>query len=204
MQMHNYEFYDDFKTELNRDQIKRNAIRTDYFDIIEAEILNEEKELDIFLENKAHNLDNLNSLKEHQEILKKLTHLTQFQIKNNNLSSNSNKFNIDNQINFENYLNNQNNNDIICVNNNYNLNSLNNKNIEKGHGGLQFIAGIISSENEMKLRRTVFRVSFGLGVTTLWDINSDTISKIVDNQVINIPKKIFTIFLKKSESNKNL
>jgi len=173
-------------------------MRTDYFDIIESEILNEEKELDIFLENKSQNLDDLNSLIERREILKKLTQLTQSNFNDNNYHININNLQSENIINIndDNY--------IIKSNINSNANSF----IEENRGGLQFISGIILSENEMKLRRTVFRVSYGLGLTTFWEINPsefEIIHKNTQNPNLSLiaPKKIFTIFLKNSDPENN-
>jgi V-type H+-transporting ATPase subunit a len=173
-------------------------MRTDYFDIIESEILNEEKELDIFLENKSQNLDDLNSLIERREILKKLTQLIQSNFNDNNYHNDINNLQSENiiNINYDNYINKS------------NINSNANSFIEENTGGLQFISGIILSENEMKLRRTVFRVSYGLGLTTFWQINPSEF-EIIHKNTLNpnlsliAPKKIFTIFLKNSDPENN-
>ena len=71
--MHSFENYDNFRIELKKDQTARKEMRTDYFDMIETEIENEEKELDQFLQNKSENFESLNSLIENREILKKLS-----------------------------------------------------------------------------------------------------------------------------------
>jgi len=196
--MHTYECYDDFRRELLRDQTSRRAMRTDYFDLIENEILNEEKELDIILESKSQNLNELNSLIERREILKKLTQLTQIQnyynyndsgyINNNQNNNYNNKNNLTNE-NFSNFNNNP-------------YPNFGTNNVFEERGGLQFISGIILAENELKLRRTVFRVSYGLGLTTFWDMNQESFAKIGTN-LIGPPKKIFTIFLKSSDQEKN-
>ncbi len=208
--MFTHENYEDFRNELHRDQTSRRAMRTDYFDIIESEILNEEKELDIFLENKSHNLENLNSLIERREILKNLIPLIQSN-KNYNDNDNNNN-NLQNEI--------ENNNNEIFGNianynnkNNTNINSNGNSfMMEESRGGLQFISGVILAENEMKLRRTVFRVSYGLGLTTFWDINVSAFKLIHSHSntllnpnlsLHNSPKKIFTIFLKNSDPENN-
>ncbi len=204
--MHSYENYVDFRNELHRDQIARKAMRSDYFDIIEGEIINEEKDLDTLLENKAQNLDELNALIERHEILKKITQLTNMNTNSNfvqNSFNNSNSFlNNDNIINenFGNFSNNRINNVNNRDSNNYTDESMGN--------GLQFISGVILAKNQLKLRRTVFRVSYGLGLTTFWDLNQDDISKIElnDEKIFNSnvsSKKIFTIFLKSSDPENN-
>ncbi len=82
--------------------------------------------------------------------------------------------------------------------------------IKDGNEGLQFISGVILSENEQKLRKTVFRVTFGIGLVSLWDLNKDSLKTIIDNsykdsKIYNqvAPKKIFTIFIKKSYDETN-
>lgn len=189
--MYKYENYEDFRSELHRDQVARRAFRSDYFDIVETEILNEEKELDIFIENKAHNIDDLNALIEHREILRKLTMLTHLNDYNNNNNLNNNL-------------------NTINLSKNYDINKRDNMNsfLAEGRGGLQFISGVILAENELKLRRTVFRVSYGLGLTTFWDMNIENslLENIRDKTIITStsqPKKIFTIFLKSSDSENN-
>lgn len=164
--MFSYEKYEEFKSDLKKDQLSRRAFRTDYFDFLENEIINEEKELDIFLENKSRNIEQINNLTERREILKKISMLT-FS-KENPLENNFSQENFSNNL------------------------------MEEGkEGGLHFIAGVISAENELKLRRTIFRVSYGLGLTTFWDME-ENISVLEENKIH--PKKIFTIFIKNSEA----
>lgn len=222
--MYTYESYDDFRAELRRDQTSRRAFRSDYFDQIESEIINEEKELDIILENKSQNLEELNSLIERREILQKLSQLTQIKTFinnegnlnnfNNNYNSNANLINLNE--NSQNNLVNENFGiypSLDDLNTNFNL-AGNANNINSNHAsfieqtsGLQFISGVILAENEMRLRRTVFRVSYGLGLTTFWDMNFSSYrqSSIVNNssKIIGAPKKIFTIFLKNSDTENN-
>ena len=214
--MFSYESYDDFRAELRRDQTSRRAFRSDYFDQIENEITKEEKELDIILENKSQNLEELNSLIERREILQKLSQLTRMKsFSDNNINSDDNN---------SNNLNDNSHNNLAResfgvyprlddLNTNFNLASNTNKiNLNKSsfieqEGGLQFISGVILAENELRLRRTVFRVSYGLGLTSFWDIpvniynnNNYDLNK---NKLICPPKKIFTIFLKNSDTENN-
>jgi V-type H+-transporting ATPase subunit a len=195
--MYTFQNYEEFRKELKKDQNARKEMRTDYFDMIETEIENEEKELDQFLQNKSENFQNLNSLIENREILKKLSKLTYLDPNinmNNSQNSNSNYSILNNE---------------FAVGYEINQNQINdNSRILDGdfRGGLQFISGVILAENELKLRRTVFRVSYGLGLTTFWDIDQNIFEKI--NQYFDAtskspPKKIFTICLKNSSDGDN-
>jgi len=227
LKLYSYESYDDFRAELRRDQISRRAFRSDYFDQIESEIINEEKELDIILENKSQNLEELNSLIDRREILQKLNQLTQTQT--NTYSSGIPKSNLNIINESSGSRNNIINEDygiypqLNDLNANFNVSSSNNKvksnrssfleqQQERDGGGLQFISGVIQAENELRLRRTVFRVSYGLGLTTFWDMSPRLpINNIMDsfvnfnnnntqkNLIIGGQKKIFTIFLKSSD-----
>lgn len=186
--MHSFENYEDFRNELKKDQGLRKEMRTDYFDMIESEIINEEKELEQFLQNQSENNQSLNSLLENREILRKLSLLTYQD------PSMANSFNP--QMNNSGSLNSEFPNQIQ---NNINDNS---RIMDDNRGGLQFISGVILAENELKLRRTVFRVSYGLGLSTFWDIDQKTFEKINQNQE-GAPKKIFTIFLKNNDGENN-
>jgi len=183
--MHSFENYDNFRIELKKDQTARKEMRTDYFDMIETEIENEEKELDQFLQNKSENFESLNSLIENREILKKLSLLTyQDPCIGNSFISQGGSLN--NEIG-------QNN-----INDNSRVMDADSR------GGLQFISGVILAENELKLRRTVFRVSYGLGLSTFWDIDPKIFENMNQNFEANTaPKKIFTIFLKNSDGENN-
>lgn len=192
--MHTYENYDDFRNALKKDQTDRREMRTDYFDMIEAEIINEEKELEQFLQNKNENFENLNTLLENREILKKLSKLTHQDPSiansfNNQAMNNSGSLNQE----YGSNINNQN-----------NINDSSRILEENSRGGLQFISGVILAENELKLRRTVFRVSYGLGLSTFWDIDQNVFEKLNKNNEANAqPKKIFTIFIKNSDGENN-
>lgn len=187
LKMQGFEKYEDFRIELKKDQTARKEEHCDYFDMIETEIINEEKELETFLQNKAENLEILNSNLEYREILKKLQKLTYMD------SSVANSFNNNNNLNNENQ----------SAGSGVNQNNINdNSKIldENSRGGLQFISGVILAEHELKLRRTVFRVSYGLGLSTFWDVDQEIFEKINQNSEEDTPpKKIFTIFLKSSD-----
>ena len=187
LKMQGFEKYEDFRDELKKDQTARKEEHCDYFDMIETEIINEEKELETFLQNKAENLESLNSFLENREILKKLSKLTYMD------PSMANSFNNNNNLNNENQ----------SAGSGVNQNNINdNSKIldENSKGGLQFISGVILAEHELKLRRTVFRVSYGLGLSTFWDVDPEIFEKINTNSdEVAAPKKIFTIFLKSSD-----
>lgn len=192
--MHSYENYDDFRNALKKDQAARREMRTDYFDMIETEIINEEKELEQFLQNKTENFDSMNTLLENREILRKISKLV---VQDPSMG---------------NSFNNQAMNNSGSLNQEYGNSAINQNNIndnsrildENSRGGLQFISGVILAENELKLRRTVFRVSYGLGLSTFWDIDPKIFEKINHNyESANAPKKIFTIFIKNSDGENN-
>ncbi len=87
----------------------------------------------------------------------------------------------------------------------FNPNEIQIENREDGWGMLNFLTGTIKSEDEIKLRRTIFRISKGRAIIYFSDYDSEeenkpshyskTIKK--SNQL----KKIFTIFFQKSEEN---
>lgn len=80
-----------------------------------------------------------------------------------------------------------------------------NTSLEEGkEASLKFIAGVILSEHELKLRRTVFRVSYGLAMISFWDLNENNLKNNNQNLTTNLgPKKIFTILIKNSENSSN-
>jgi V-type H+-transporting ATPase subunit a len=85
--------------------------------------------------------------------------------------------------------------------------------LEDGNqNGLDFISGTIKAENELRMRRMIFRVTRGRALTTFWNFqieDHDTHQNILlggeikqkNSKKIRQPKKIFTIFFQSSTEN---
>lgn len=74
---------------------------------------------------------------------------------------------------------------------------LNIRNLEEGNDNFKFFAGIINAEDEIKMKRMIFRMSKGTSVPSFFDYTS----KVKDQKSINKIKKIFTIFIHCSSDN---
>jgi V-type H+-transporting ATPase subunit a len=66
--------------------------------------------------------------------------------------------------------------------------------------GLNFIAGIIKAEDDLRMKRMIFRTSKGRAIPTFFDL-SNNVNKIINIKQHTITKKIFTIFFQDGSEN---
>lgn len=77
---------------------------------------------------------------------------------------------------------------------------ISNSMIEEGNQGLNFLAGVIKADDDLKMKRMIFRASKGRAIATFFDLeNSEHIpTKESSNK---IKKKIFTVFFQGGNEN---
>jgi V-type H+-transporting ATPase subunit a len=69
--------------------------------------------------------------------------------------------------------------------------------LEEGHDGFKFFAGLINSEDEIKMKRMIFRMSKGTCVPSFFE----STTKLNDRESKDKNKKIFTILIHCSSNN---
>ena len=195
-----YKDFDYFQRDISEDMKKRDKkFGSTYFDLIENEIIENDKKINEFVDSHAQTRDNLVTLIEKKHVLLKAEELIRTNMDFSQFSE-----------------------------------------VEPGEDGikqgmgsdLSFMAGIISIENELKMKRMIFRISRGRAITAFYslDINNDEyllttsvrergLSPIQNNQqpgryeklssliqskdvgTFNTKKKIFTIIFTGSQEN---
>ena len=60
--------------------------------------------------------------------------------------------------------------------------------------GLNFLAGVIKAEEDLKMKRMIFRASKGRAIATFFDLSSEENYNVKEKDKNLIKKKIFTIF----------
>ncbi len=159
----NFKNFDEFNNELNNDIIKKDKTSGSiYFDFLESEILENDKQLSELVDNHSSIREDLVNLIEKKYVLKKTSELlisnNQF-LNNNSISNNNNNIRNDN---IEE--------DIISTSNPDNnfsqINIVDN---------ISFISGVIKLNDELKMKRMIFRVSRGRAIASFYDlvINKD-------------------------------
>ena len=159
----NFKNYDEFNNELNNDIImKDKKSGSIYFDFLESEIIENDKQLSELVDNHSSIREDLVNLIEKKHVLKKTSELL---ISNNQ---------------FLNYNNNNNNNVIRNDNIEEDIISTSTANDDNFSGiniidNLSFISGVIKLSDELKMKRMIFRVSRGRAIASFYDlvINKD-------------------------------
>ena len=159
----NFKNYDEFNNELNNDIImKDKKSGSIYFDFLESEIIENDKQLSELVDNHSSIREDLVNLIEKKHVLKKTSELL---ISNNQ---------------FLNYNNNNNNNVIKNDNIEEDIISTSTANDDNFSGiniidNLSFISGVIKLSDELKMKRMIFRVSRGRAIASFYDlvINKD-------------------------------
>lgn len=147
---------------MEKDINRRHRHEGIYLDIIENEILEEEKRIMELVNNHSKIKENLEILIEKKYVLDKSNQLV-------NMSSDYNSFHLGSP-----------NNQMIIEDGNQNA-------------GLNFIAGVSKADDELRMKRMIFRASKGRAIVTFFDLfNSENLSY-KDNSN-KMTKKIFTIF----------
>jgi V-type H+-transporting ATPase subunit a len=163
-QIFRYKTYNQFLEDLDQDFHARDRRHGIYFDLVENEILEEDKRV-------MELIDSYTKIKENLEILVEKKYVYD---KSSQLIS----ANIDLSQNFE-----------LSSNNNSMI-------LEEGHNvGLNFLAGVVKADDDMKMKRMIFRASKGRALPTFFDfVNTEIAANSKESSVSTIKKKIFTIF----------
>ena len=196
----NYKTFEEFSRDLQEDMSKRDKkLGSTYFDLIESEILENDRKMNELVDSHSQMREDLVSLIEKKHVLFKCEELIRTNLDFSNFSESEPGEN----------------------------------GIKQGLGtNLNFMAGVVSSENEMKMKRMIFRISRGRAISTFYslEINNDEylltttvrqrgmssvdknnepgnlekLSSLIQSKdvgTINTEKKIFTIIFTGSEEN---
>jgi len=192
-----YKKYEDFHLDLTADMTERDKkLGSTYFDLIENEILENDKRINELVDSHSQIREDLVSLIEKKHVLLKAEELVRTNLDFSNFSEAAPGEN----------------------------------GVKQGVGSnLNFMAGVVNSEHEMKMKRMIFRISRGRAITAFYalEINNDEylltstvrqrgmslsanngrlekLSSIIQSKdvgTINTQKKIFTIIFTGSEEN---
>ena len=160
----NYKTYSEFKSALNRDQEKRQIKDSNYFDFVEAEILDEDKTISDLYESYNQIRENLMIEIQRKITLEKYFSLTAATIidQNNPRKSSGRRRSLDNENgnNFGNY-----------INNNLNQSGLSNASVDSIIRENQYepITGLCYASDELRMKRMIFRVSRDKVLCTFFD-----------------------------------
>jgi V-type H+-transporting ATPase subunit a len=172
-----------------------------YFDLIENELIEDEKRLLDLVDSYQVIYETLFTLVEKKQVISKSSLLIRQNAFENELHGQmvNNQRNINYNINEMPQLH------------NLNQNSFLDESLYQS--GLNFIAGVIKAEDDMKMKRIIFRVSRGRAVATFWDLENHILDNNLHNlmspsktneknkQTPTIKKKIFTIFFQTGAEN---
>ncbi len=160
--------------DLNQDITYRGRLNEPYFDLLENEIYEEERKI-------FDLVDSYTKIKETLEILieKKYVFDKSHQLINSN-SDLSQSFDMSSRSN----------NPMVLE--------------EGGSSGFVFLAGVIKAEDDIKMRRMIFRVSRGTALSTFFDFVNTEMNRKDSESTQKIEKKIFTIFFQNGQNNYNL
>ena len=195
-----YKTFEEFNADLTSDMTQRDKkFGSTYFDLIENEILENDKRINELVDSHSQIREDLVSLIEKKHVLLKAEELVRTNLDFSNFSEADPGEN----------------------------------GIKQGLGtNLNFMAGVVSTENEMKMKRMIFRISRGRAITAFYslDINNDEylltstvrqrgmslasnngevgrleiLSSLIQSKdvgTINTKKKIFTVIFTGSEEN---
>lgn len=131
-----------------------------YFDLLESEISEEEKKITELIESYNQINENLENLIEKKSVFDKSSQLFLSENDNNNNSYVSNRM----------------------------INNPAGGDLEDGfRSDLNFIAGVIKAEDDMRMKRMIFRISRGRAIPTFFDLS-------VENKISVIKFLLFLIF----------
>ena len=175
-----YKDYETFKLDLENSMrsMDRNLGST-YFDLIENETSENNKKLRELID--SYNLvdEQLNLLIEKKSVFDKSSELIFSQINTYKIPKKQNfSLGIDDQTSIQNFLKSSENNQKKLLLDDYDVSELN------------FISGIIRAEDDMRMKRMIFRASRGRALPTFFDLTVE--DKLTQKK---IEKKIFTIFV---------
>ena len=167
MKLIKYSSYQTFINDLTNDEsLRHRRFGSAYFDLIENEIIEEEKKIVELIDSYTQISDSLETLIEKKSVFDKASQLLNSgsEIHGGNIMKIENK--------------NINNSSQIALDD------------EAGYrSDLNFIAGVIKAEDDIRMKRMIFRISKGRAIPTFFDL-------VTENKVVRTKnqKKIFTIF----------
>lgn len=182
-----YNTYQQFCIDLEQDvHLRDRHYGSTYFDLIENELIEDEKKLLELLDSYNAIHDNLETLIEKREVVLKSSQL----IGNQRMEIQKDNKNDINKIN---------------KNNDFQHRSF----LEEGlnQSGINFIAGTIKAEDDLRMKRMVFRISKGRAVANFWDLEDQVLAathndnKIKEKNKNSLKKKIFTIIFQSGVEN---
>ena len=166
MKLIKYASYPSFITDLTNDEsLRHKRFGSAYFDLIENEIIEEEKKIIELIDSYTQISDSLETLIEKKSVFDKATQLLNSgsEVAGGSMKQIESKFISSSQI---------------------------AQDDEAGYrSDLNFIAGVIKAEDDMRMKRMIFRISKGRAIPTFFDLVTE--NKIVKTKT---QKKIFTIF----------
>lgn len=165
-----YKTYSSFIDDLEKEIANRTNFNQNYFDILEAEVYDDEKKI-------TDLIDSYNQINENLEILieKKCVY-----DKGSQLILSSEQLQMGNDVRQQ------------------------RNNMEEGfQSDLNFLAGVIKAEDDLRMKRMIFRLSRGRAIPTFFDLITENKFAVIVRikQKIRTQKKIFTIFFQGGTEN---
>jgi V-type H+-transporting ATPase subunit a len=170
--VYSYDTFEQFLRDLENDQNLRDKRYGTYFDLLENEIIEEERRIMDLLDSFSKINETLETLIEMKHVFDKSAQLIS---SNTSLQLNQN-FNPQDMIEMK-------------------------ERSDDFSSGLNFVAGVIKAEEDMKMKRMIFRASKGRAVATFFDLGSEDSYKVKEGEKNLIKKKIFTIFFQGGTEN---
>lgn len=139
-----------------------------YFDLLESEISEEEKKITELIESYNHINENLENLIEKKSVFDKSSQLFLSESESNN-SYVSNRMGINNPVGTD---------------------------LEDGfRSDLNFIAGVIKAEDDLRMKRMIFRISRGRAIPTFFDLSVENKISVIFKCLNCCDKYFFFLFL---------
>lgn len=204
MRFYKYQKYDEFVRDLEQDQSRRDSRvhGSTYFDLIENEVIEDERKLFELIDSYGQIEETLDVLYERREVLIKASQL---------VASHGSFSAIRQDPEYSQNFSNKYGNDFNAYQSDKKkINPMEahfNQNLEEGNqmsSDLNLLAGVVNADDEMRLKRMVFRISKGRAISTFW--NLDYIRNQVNPHSITSKekdhtKKIFAIFFQGGTEN---
>ena len=159
-----YDNFEDYRKDINNDMKNRDKkLGSTYFDLVENEILENDKKINELVDSHSQTKDNLVTLIEKKHVLLKVSNLIRTNLDFSKFSE-----------------------------------------VEPGEDGikqgidsdLNMMAGIINIENELKMKRMIFRVSRGRAITAFYSLD-------INNEEYKLISSVRERHLNKNQNNRN-
>ena len=172
-----YNSYQTFKIDLENDKEQIDQrFESNYFDLIENELIENEKKLNDLMQSYKEITEELDLLIEKKSVFDKSSQL--MAIQQINLNSPRNSYNNLNENSIDNFINTNNKKNIPLI-----------PDDDEDLTEINIISGVIKAEDDMRFKRMIFRASRGRAIPSFFDLT-------IKNETLNTKqeKKIFTIF----------